>query len=110
MANISKNNNDVLFKENIFMRSDIYESGNKYVIDIDLPGLKKDDIKVNYSNGYITVDATKKDDKRKNFKYLHKERFVGKVKRSFYIGKKNDKNIKVNYNEGILNISFPIKD
>ena len=110
MANVSKVNNNYLFKENIFMRSDIYESGNKYFIDIDLPGLKKEDIKVNYSNGYITVNVTKRENKNIVGKYLHKERFVGKIKRSFYIGKKNENDIKVNYNDGILNIAFPIKD
>ena len=98
------------FKENIFMPSDIYEDGNMYVIEIDLPGLKKEEIKVSYTNGYLTVDVNKKQDRKVVGKYIHKERFFGQIKRSFFIGKKKQSDIKVNYDNGVLNIIFPVKD
>lgn len=89
------------------MRADIYEFDNKYAIDIDLPGLSKDNIIINYDNGYITVCAIKSEDKRSLDKYIRKERFVGEVKRSFYIGEKKEQDIKATYKNGILNITFP---
>lgn len=108
MANVKKN--EYPFKENIFMPSDIYEVDNMYVINIDLPGLRKEDIKVNYSNGYLTVNVNKRIDTPVVGKYIHRERFFGQIKRSFFIGKKKQSNIKVNYDNGILNVIFPVMD
>ena len=107
MADTKKN--EYPFKDNIFMPSDIYEVNNMYVIDIDLPGLKKEDIKISYINGYLTVSVNKKQDKKVVGKFIHKERFFGQIKRRFFIGKKKESDIKVNYSNGILNIIFPIK-
>lgn len=106
---VNKARVDYPFKENIFMPSDIYEDNNMYVIEMDLPGLKKDDIKVNYVNGYLNIEIFKKQEKKIIGKYIHKERFFGKIKRSFFIGKKKETDIKVNYDNGVLNIIFPIK-
>ena len=39
--------------------------------------------------------------------YVRRERFYGEVKRSFYIGEKKESDIKANYENGILTISFP---
>jgi HSP20 family molecular chaperone IbpA len=96
-----------LLREYQFMRSDIYEVDNRYVIDIDLPGLSKDNITINYDNGYITVDAINVVEKRSLDKYIRKERFTGEIRRSFYIGDKKEQDIKATYKNGILNITFP---
>ena len=90
-----------------FMRTDIYEMGNNYIIDIEIPGLKKDNISVDYDNGYITVSATKIMDEKMNDKYIRRVRFVGNIKRSFYIGEKKESFIRATYDNGILSISFP---
>ena len=117
MANIIKRDNffnhyfdwfDIPFlREYQFMRSDIYEIDNKYAIDIDLPGLNKDNIRINYDNGYITVNAIKTEEKRSLDKYVRKERFIGEIKRSFYIGEKKEQDIRATYKNGVLNITFP---
>jgi HSP20 family molecular chaperone IbpA len=96
-----------LLREYQFMRSDIYEVDNRYVIDMDLPGLSKDNITINYDNGYITVDAINVVEKRSLDKYIRKERFTGEIRRSFYIGDKKEQDIKATYKNGILNITFP---
>ena len=80
-----------LLKEREYMKTDIREEVNKYIMEIDLPGLKKEDILINYENGYLTIKAVKKVE----------------VKRSFYIGEKKESDIKANYENGILTISFP---
>jgi len=96
-----------ILREYQFMRSDIYEIDNRYAIDIDLPGLSKENIRVNYDNGYITVNAVKTEEKRSLDKYVRKERFIGEIKRSFYIGDKREQDIKATYKNGVLNITFP---
>ena len=96
-----------MFREYQFMRSDIYELDNRYVIDIDLPGFSKDNIRINYDNGYITISAIKNEEKRSLDKYVRKERFIGEIKRSFYIGDKKEQDIRATYKNGVLNITFP---
>ena len=49
-----------LLKEREYMKTDIREEVNKYIMEIDLPGLKKEDILINYENGYLTIKAVKK--------------------------------------------------
>ena len=75
-------------------------------MEIDLPGLKKEDILINYENGYLTIKAVKKVELKTEV-YVRRERFYGEVKRSFYIGEKKESDIKANYENGILTISFP---
>lgn len=90
-----------------YMKTDIYEKGNKYVFDIDLPGLKKENICINYENGYLTIRVRKDISKDSYIGLIRKERFFGEAKWSFYIGLKRESDIKAVYKEGILNISFP---
>lgn len=102
--------NSRLDKEKEFMRTDIFEHDNKYIIETDLPGIKKEDIKVNYENGYLTIHAIKKSLSSNPNTYVRRERFYGEIKRSFYIGIKKETDIKATYQNGILRISFPKED
>ena len=53
--------NDPFFgrKESKLMKTDIREKEGEYVLDIDLPGFSKDDIKIDLNEGYLTVSASK---------------------------------------------------
>ena len=98
------------YQEKEYMKTDIFEKDNKYIIETELPGLKKNNIKLNYENGYLTIKATKNILTSNPNTYVRRERFYGEIKRSFYIGIKKETDIKANYNEGILQISFPKED
>lgn len=89
-----------------YMKADIYEDGEKYFISIDLPGIIKDNIKIDYENGYLAISA-KKLNIENNYSYIRREKFLGEVKRCFFIGDKNEEDIKASYRDGILEISFP---
>lgn len=97
-------------KEKEYMKTDIYESNNKYIIEIDLPGIKKENIKVTYESGYLTIKITKNNLNNTPNTYIRRERFYGELKRSFYIGIKKDTDILANYKNGVLEISFPKED
>ena len=97
-------------REKEYMKTDIYESNNKYIIEMDLPGIRKNDIKINYDNGYLTVKASKNSLNSSPNTYIRRERFYGEIKRSFYIGIKKETDIKAIHKEGILQISFPKED
>ena len=45
------------------MKTDVRETDTTYEVDVDLPGFKKEDINVNYENGYLTISTSKGLDK-----------------------------------------------
>ena len=72
------------------MKTDVREHENGYEVDIDLPGFKKEDIKLDLNNGYLTVSAAKgldKDEQDKKGRFIRQERWSGACSRSFYVGK-----------------------
>ncbi len=93
-----------------YMKTDIYEKEGKYYLEIDLPGVKKDNIKINYENGYLSISAEKNNLSSGPNTYVRRERFYGEIKRSFYIGMKKETDLKANYINGILTITFPKAD
>ena len=93
------------------MKTDIQEKDNNYVLDMDLPGYKKEDIKAQLKDGYLTITAqknTSNDDKDEEGNYIRRERYCGKCSRSFYVGDSiKEEDIKANFNNGILELTFP---
>ena len=96
------------------MKTDIREHDAGYELDIDLPGFKKDEIKVELENGYLTISATKgaeNDEQDKKGKYIRRERYAGTMQRSFYVGDYvTQEDIKAKFENGILRLSIPKKD
>ena len=107
--------NDPFFTrgESKLMKTDIKEKGNHYELEVDLPGYEKENIKIELSDGYLTVHASmnKSVDDEKDSKYVHKERYVGECSRSFYVGEDIDQeDIKASFKNGTLKIEVPKKD
>lgn len=108
---------DNMFNEPFFkstrhlMRTDVYEKGDNYVLKVDLPGYKKEEINVDYSDGYLNVVATHdaaEDAKDGDGNLIRSERAFGACARSFYIGegpKKED--VAATYEHGVLTITVP---
>ncbi len=96
------------------MNTDVKDEKDHYEMDIELPGFNKEDISADLKNGYLTIRAQhedKNDDKKGESKYLRKERFSGRVERTFYVGdevKKED--IKAAFKNGILTVLVPKKE
>ena len=93
------------------MKTDIQEKDDKYILDMDLPGYDKEDIKAQLKDGYLTISAqknTSNDEKDEEGNYIRRERYCGKCSRSFYVGDSiKEEDIKANFNNGILQLSFP---
>ena len=97
------------------MKTDVKETEKGYEVDMDLPGFKKDEIKVSLDNGYLTVSAAKGLDKdeqeKKSGKYIRRERYAGACERSFYVGENvTEADIKGEFKHGILKLFVPKKD
>ena len=90
------------------LKCDIYEKEDKYYIEIDTPGYAKDDVMIDYSNGYLTICVSKKEDDSDNLKnYIRRERKQSNISRSFYIGDVEEEKIKALFKNGSLIISVP---
>ncbi len=100
--------------ERHFMKTDIKEKESEYLIDIDMPGYDKEEIKVDVENGYLTVNAEhseNKDEKDKEGNFIHQERYYGNLSRSYYVGDAVGENdIKAAYKNGILSLTIPKKE
>ena len=96
------------------MRTDVRETESGYELDIDLPGYKKEDVKAELKDGYMTVSAQRQSDndtKNENGKYLRRERYYGSCSRSFYVGEEvTEEDIQARFEDGILKIAVPKKE
>lgn len=97
------------------MKTDIKETDDGYELIVDLPGFKKDEIKVSLEDGYLTIEAAKgldEDEQEKKFgKYIRKERYAGSCQRSFYVGDNlTQEDIKGEFKHGILTLNVPKKE
>ena len=94
------------------MKTDIKEFDDKYEVEIDLPGFKKDEVQVELRDGYLVVSAEKGLDEdeqdKKTGKYLRRERYAGSCQRSFYVGESvKQEDLKAAFNNGILTVAVP---
>lgn len=99
---------------NRVMKTDVHEQDDHYDVDIDLPGFKKDEIKIELDNGYLTVNASKgldKEEKNDKGKLIRQERYSGSMQRSFYVGENvTEEDIKARFEDGVLMLTVPKKD
>ena len=93
------------------MKTDVKEVDDGYELDIDLPGFQKDDIKARLTDGYLTITASKgenKEEKDKDGRYIRRERYSGSMSRSFYVGNAvKEEDIRAKFENGILKLSVP---
>lgn len=86
------------------LQTNVKAKDDRYLLEIEIPGFKKEDIKLSLENGYLTVEVEKE---QTNENYIRKERAYGKMSRSFYIGDITIEEVKANYNNGILLVEVP---
>ena len=92
------------------MKTDIREKEDGYELAVDLPGFKKDEISIDLSNGYLTIQAAKgldKDEEDKKGRYIRRERYAGSMSRSFYVGDVKPEEVSAKFENGILTLDVP---
>lgn len=94
---------DDIIDNDTYMKCDIYDNTDKYYIEIDLPGFKRENLNIEFNHGYLTVIATKKDkDDKSTLNYIKRERTYGIYKREFYVGNVDYSKISAKYKDGVL--------
>ena len=91
-------------------RTDVIDTGDAFKLECELPGFKKEDIKIDIENDCLTISAERKmdeEDKQKNF--IKRERFYGSYSRSFDVSGVNVDGIEAEYSDGVLKLTMPKK-
>ena len=88
---------------------DIHETEYEYVVKADLPEVKKEDAKVAFDDGVLTVEGERKQEKEKTGKKFHKiERAYGKFVRRFALPTEVDATkVSAEFKEGVLSVHLP---
>ena len=96
------------------MPTDVKETETGYELAINLPGYKKEDVKAELKDGYMTITASTKksnDEKNEEGRYIRRERYVGSCSRTFYVGEAvTEEDIHAKFEDGILTVTVPKKE
>ena len=91
-------------------RTDIRDAGDRYVLEAELPGFQKEDIKLDLKDGILTISAQHSesaDEKDSKGEYIRRERRYGSFTRSFDVTGVDEEHITASYNNGVLELSLP---
>ena len=107
--------NRAFFGDNtlIEFKTDIRDMGDGFVLEADLPGFKKEDIKLSLNGETLTIKATRHsdfEDQDKKSGYLRCERSYGTYTRSFDVTGVEVSQISASYNDGVLRVRLPKQD
>ncbi len=96
------------------MKTDIKDTDHGYEITMNMPGVKKEDVKAELKDGYLTINAvtnSNQEEKDENGRYIRRERYSGSCSRSFYVGDNVTENdIKAKFEDGTLKMLIPKKE
>lgn len=97
------------FKNDFYnLRTNIKETEKEYVFDINVAGVKKENIDLNIEDNYLIVTVSDNNEVVENEStYLRKEITFKNMKRKYYVGDVKEENIKASLNNGILQINIP---
>ena len=92
------------------MKVDVRDDGDQYTLEADMPGVNKDNLKVEVADGILTISAEydeKKEEKGEDDKYVYRERRCGSVRRSFNVEGIREDDITAEFKDGVLKLALP---
>lgn len=95
------------FETGSAIRADIRETEKEYIIDAEIPGARKEDIKLDLRDDVLTISVEHNEqvnEEREN--YIRRERRFGSFSRSFYMDNVNHENVSAKYDNGILKVTL----
>ena len=91
-------------------RTDVLDTGDAFKLECELPGFKKEDIKLDVENDCLTISAERKaETKDQKENYVKRERVYGSFTRCFDVSGINVDGIEASYTDGMLNVTLPKK-
>lgn len=113
---------DDMFEDKMFssmnipdiMRTDAYELDGNLIMEVELPGYEKEEIRAELKDGYLTIMAARPQQiemEETHRNYLRRERYFGGCKRSYYVGDEiSQRDIKAAFKDGILTVLIRIPE
>lgn len=96
------------------MNTDVKETDQGYELTMNMPGLKKENVKAELKDGYLTINGvtnSENEEKDQNGRYIRRERYCGSCSRSFYVGEDiTEEDIKAKFEDGTLKMVIPKKE
>ena len=92
------------------MKVGVRDDGDKYTLEADIPGVSKDDVKVEVSNGVLTISASynqEKEEKGEDERYVYRERRCGSMSRAFNVEGIREDDIAAQFKDGVLTLTLP---
>lgn len=87
---------------------DIKDEEDKYIVEADLPGIKKEEIDIQLDDGQLIISVEREEKEEKEEKnYAHRERRYTSMSRSVYLGDIKDDKVNAKLEEGVLYIEIP---
>jgi HSP20 family protein len=88
---------------------DVYDGKDNFVVTLEVPGMKKEDIEISLHDGVLTVSGERKDEREQTEgQAFRSERYFGKFQRSLSLPAAVDANkVKASYKDGVLTIHLP---
>lgn len=94
-------------------KTDIKDLGDAFSLEADLPGFKKEDIKVDLDGDLLTISASRTNEAEKkdeNGRYLCRERSFGAFTRRFDVSNVKTEEIDAKYQDGVLTLTLPKRE
>lgn len=90
------------------IRADIKENEKEYVIEAEMPGVKKEDVVVELRDNTLSISAQMNSETNEETdKYVRRERRQGSISRRFYVENIDNEGVKADYKDGVLKIVLP---
>jgi HSP20 family protein len=87
---------------------DVQDNKNEYIVEAELPGVKKEDISITLDDGRLTIAVVKNETvEEKNKNYIHKERRYSSMSRSILLSDAESSGVKAKLDNGVLQICVP---
>jgi HSP20 family protein len=104
--------NDEFFLPSVNSNShlDVYQEDNKYVVEVDLPGYKKEEINMSFNNDLLTIKAEHNEESKEDTKkYIYRSRSQSMFTRQIRFSNIDHESIDAKFEEGVLKVILPIK-
>jgi HSP20 family protein len=103
---------DIDMPESMQLKMDVTRSDEGYVVKVEMPGVKKEDIHVTVDGSQVTIsgEVKRESEEKQDEQVIRSERYYGKVARSFTLPQDIDEaKVAAQYNDGVLELKLPRK-
>ena len=92
----------------VSFKVDVRDEGDRFTLEAELPGVKKEELKISAENGVLTISANaSSENEQRTDNYVYRERRTGIMQRAFSLEGINEDGISAEYADGVLKLTLP---